>query len=111
MIFRIDIDREKSVGKITDLYRALVVSVARIESASWGHHANMKRAEELAVRLRCLCIELENLLSVAYEGDHVAQSQLFRRIAVIEREAETLTRKLQALQSGDLYRVETGWRR
>jgi hypothetical protein len=111
MVFRIDTDPDRSADRITDLYRSLVITIVMVDNISSVRAAEQQRAQQLAIRMRELCIELERLLAVADEGDESNKSLLPRRIGVVEREIQMLVGNVQALVGKQLDRVESGWKR
>jgi hypothetical protein len=112
MVFRIDTDPDRSAARITDLYRSLTVAIVSVDNiSSSARVAEHERAQQLANRIRELCVELERLLAVADEGDESSKSLLPRRIGVVEREIQMLIGNVQALLGRQLDRVESGWKR
>jgi hypothetical protein len=112
MVFRIDTDDpDRSANRITDLYRSLAIAIVSVDNISSACVAEHERAQQLANRIRELCVELERLLAVADEGDESSKSLLPRRIGVVEREIQMLIGNVQALLGRQLDRVESGWKR
>ncbi len=111
MVFRIDTDPDRSAARLTDLYRSLTVAIVSVDNISSARVAEHERAQQLANRIRELCVELERLLAVVDEGDESSKSLLPRRIGVVEREVQMLIGNVQALLGRQLDRVESGWKR
>src|SRR5580698_11449674 len=109
MVFRINTDPDRSAARITELYRSLTVALVSVDSISSSRVAAHVRAQQLAMRIRELCVELERLLAVADEGDEPGKSLLPRRIGVVEREIQMLIGNVQALRARQFDRVELEW--
>lgn len=111
MVFRIDFEPDRSADRITDLYRSLAVAIVLVDNISGVSAVEHERAEQLANRIRELCVELERLLAVADEGCESSKSLLPRRVGVVEREIQMLIGSVHALLGSKLDRVNSGWKR